>query len=367
MVRITFQLLAAALTVVGAVASNVIDLTPSNFDEVVLKSGKPALVEFFAPWCGHCKNLAPVWEELADSFSSSKDKVVIAKVDADQHKSLGKDFGISGFPTLKYFDGKSKTPVDYNSGRDLESLQAYISERTGIKVKGKKAPVSAVQMLTDSTFNSTVNGDKDAFIAFTAPWCGHCKTLAPTWEKLAATFASETGVLVAKVDCDSPGSKQTAEQLGVKSYPTIKFFPKGSTEPEAYSGGRSEEDLVNYLNGKAGTYRTPGGGLSALAGVIPSLDSVVGSLKTGGETAYSELEKAAGALQDKYAEYYVKVGKKAQANADYVSKEYTRLQGLIKKGGLAPEKLDDLVSRSNILSKFKGDVQETIASIKEEL
>jgi protein disulfide-isomerase A6 len=89
------------------------------------------------------------------------------------------------------------------------------------------------------------------------------------------------------------------------------------------------------------------------------------TLKSGGSTAYAELYKTAGALQDKYAEYYTKVGKKAEVNADYVSKELARLQGLIKKGGLAPEKLDDLVSRSNILTKFK-DVTAGVAG-KEEL
>ena len=51
--------------------------------------------------CGHCKSLAPVYEELAGSFEFAKDKVTIAKVDADAEKELGKRFGISGFPTLK--------------------------------------------------------------------------------------------------------------------------------------------------------------------------------------------------------------------------------------------------------------------------
>lgn len=88
-----------ALAAASAPASSVIDLTPKNFDEVVLKSGKPALVEFFAPWCGHCKNLAPVYEELATGFQSAAGKVSIAKVDADEHKSLGKRFGVTGFPT----------------------------------------------------------------------------------------------------------------------------------------------------------------------------------------------------------------------------------------------------------------------------
>src|SRR4051794_6691381 len=112
------HLLAGSLAVFGASASAVVDLLPDNFDDIVLKSGKPALVEFFAPWCGHCKTLAPVYEELAGTFASVKDKVTIAKVDADAHKDLGRRFGVQGFPTLKWFDGKSDTPSDYSSGRD---------------------------------------------------------------------------------------------------------------------------------------------------------------------------------------------------------------------------------------------------------
>lgn len=166
-------LLTASLSALSAyAASSVIDLLPSNFDEVVLKSGKPALVEFFAPWCGHCKTLAPIYEDLAGAFSHAKDKVTIAKVDADAEKELGKRFGVQGFPTLKWFDGKSAEPVDYKSGRDLESLSAFITDKTGAKAKGKKAASSNVEMLNDATFKKQVGTDKDVLIAFTAPWCG---------------------------------------------------------------------------------------------------------------------------------------------------------------------------------------------------
>lgn len=165
------SILTASLAVLSVSASAVLDLTPSNFDDVVLKSGKPALVEFFAPWCGHCKNLAPIYDELAASFESSG-KVSIAKVDADDHKDLGRKFGVTGFPTLKWFDGKSDTPEDYKSGRDLESLSAFITDKTGIKPRAPKQAPSAVEALTDASFKEAVGGDKDVLVAFTAPWCG---------------------------------------------------------------------------------------------------------------------------------------------------------------------------------------------------
>ena len=182
-----------------------------------------------------------------------------------------------------------------------------------------------------------------------------CKSLAPTWEKVAEDFASENGVLIAKVDCEAPNAKATAQEAGVKSYPTIKYYPKGSSTPVDYAGGRSEADLVSFMNDKAGTFRMAGGSLNAIAGTIPSLNDLVANLKSGGNAAYTELEKAAKGVSDKYAEYYDKVAKKSEENSGYVEKELTRLQGLLKKGGLSGEKLDDLTRRSNILNVFKGD------------
>jgi protein disulfide-isomerase A6 len=166
------SLVLAGLAAAVAAKSAVIDLIPDNFDKIVLQSGKPSLVEFFAPWCGHCKNLAPVYEELATNFEAFNNKVTIAKVDADAEKSLGKRFGVQGFPTLKWFDGKSDKPQDYNGGRDLESLTAFITEKTGVKPKKRAAAPVAVEMLNDKTFKEQIGGDKDVLVAFTAPWCG---------------------------------------------------------------------------------------------------------------------------------------------------------------------------------------------------
>ena len=80
-----------------------------TFDELVVdrasnkvKSSKPWFIKFYAPWCGHCKKLEPVWQEL---FETANDKVNIAKVDCtdDDAKVICQQFGVRGYPTLKFF------------------------------------------------------------------------------------------------------------------------------------------------------------------------------------------------------------------------------------------------------------------------
>ncbi|KOS19182.1 Protein disulfide-isomerase erp38 [Escovopsis weberi] len=361
----------AALAGCAAAGSAVLDLIPSNFDKVVF-SGKPTLVEFYAPWCGHCKNLAPIYEELAATFAHSKD-VQIAKVDADAERELGKRFGIQGFPTLKYFDGKSKDPEDYNSGRDIDSLVDFITEKTGVKSKKKAAPPSDIAFLTDSSFSDAIGGDKHVLVAFTAPWCGHCKNLAPIWEALATDFANEPNVIIAKVDADAANSKGTAEAHGIKSYPTIKWFAAGDKEGVLYEGGRTEPNFVTFVNDKAETHRLPGGDLNENAGLVAPLDALVLKYVSGAslKDATAEAKALAGAIkgaaQKKYAEYYLRVFHKLSENGGWVAKESARLDGILAKGGLAPLKRDEIKSKVNVLRKFSQTVEETVEDVKEEL
>lgn len=190
-----------------------------------------------------------------------------------------------------------------------------------------------------------------------------CKSLAPTWETLARDFASEPTVVIAKVDSEAPNAKAIAEEQEIKSYPTIKFFPKGSTTPEAYMGGRTEKDFVSFINEKAGTHRAVGGGLDTMAGRIPALDELVEQYMSkravdGAKDVYERLKQAgkdmSGAARNVYVEYYGKVVEKLSSNPDYVERELKRLEGLLSKGSLAPAKLDDLTKRSNILRQFRS-------------
>jgi len=102
-----------------------------NFDDVILKSGKDVLIEFYAPWCGHCKKLAPIFDELGAKMKG--EDVVIAKFDATAN-DVPTGFDVSGFPTL-FWMPKGGKPVQYRGGRDLDDFIKYIAENASTELK----------------------------------------------------------------------------------------------------------------------------------------------------------------------------------------------------------------------------------------
>lgn len=82
--------------------SDLLEVTDENFDAEIVKSDIPAMVDFWAVWCGPCKMVGPIVEELADEY---KGKIKVAKMDVDQNRATPGKFGIRNIPTLIFFTG----------------------------------------------------------------------------------------------------------------------------------------------------------------------------------------------------------------------------------------------------------------------
>jgi len=112
-------------------------LVAKQYDEIVKKEGhKNVLLEVYAPWCGHCKKLAPIYDEIAKKYKKF-DNLIIAKMDGTLNEV--EDLNIEGFPTLKFFPAGSDEMVDYDGERDLEGISKFLEE----KVPGLKEATSA--------------------------------------------------------------------------------------------------------------------------------------------------------------------------------------------------------------------------------
>ncbi|KAM9355185.1 protein disulfide-isomerase A6 [Pholidichthys leucotaenia] len=243
-------------------SDDVIELTPSNFNKEVIQSDSLWLVEFYAPWCGHCKNLAPEWKKAA---SALKGIVKVGAVDADQHQSLGGQYGVRGFPTIKVFGANKNKPEEYQGGRSsqaivdgaMSALRALVKDRLAGKSGGSSYSKQSggggggsggskkdVVELTDDNFDEMVlNSDDVWLVEFFAPWCGHCKNLEPEWAAAATSVKEQTNGKVHLGAVDATVHQGLASRYGIRGFPTIKVFRKGE-EPQDYQGGRSRDDII---------------------------------------------------------------------------------------------------------------------------
>ncbi|KRX00097.1 Thioredoxin-like fold [Pseudocohnilembus persalinus] len=99
-----------------------------NFDEIVMNNQKDVLLELYAPWCGHCKKLAPEWDAAAERLQANPN-IVIAKCDATANEIP--DIQIQGYPTLKFFpNGSKNSPIEFNGDRNADGIIAFLKEKT---------------------------------------------------------------------------------------------------------------------------------------------------------------------------------------------------------------------------------------------
>jgi len=356
MIRLAFALFVSSLAV-AVIASDVLVLNPSNFDSEV-GGDHPVFVEFYAPWCGHCKSLAPEYEIVATAFKGHN--VKIANVDADAHRDLAGRFSVSGYPTLMFFPAGSQKSESYSGGRTANDIIDWVNKRTGSGAKIKTAP-TAVVVLTPDNFDTIVKDtNKNVLVEFYAPWCGHCKSLAPKYEEVANTFDGEEEVVIAKLDSDA--HKEQSSAYGVSGYPTLKWFPKNNKAGEDYSAGRETADFIRFINEKAGTHRIAGGGYDDKYGRTDSLDLLALRFKSANNkkdrtAILDEARQAVTALDPKEqptAKFYISTMQRITESGDsaYGTNEAARLKRVVDSGSVAKNKRAEFARRINIVRQF---------------
>ncbi len=251
--------------------ANVVQITDEKvFKSEVLQFPGVAIVEFYAPWCGHCKALEPEYKKAGEVLNGV---VKVVAVDATVASSLAQKYGVQGYPTLKMFGLDKKNPTNYDGERKADAIVTNCMKAANSLVKDRKAgkksaptsaptskpapknsepesgskrkpDVSDVITLTAENFDDLVLGSTDHWLVeFYAPWCGHCKNLAPEWEEAAHKLAGSVklGAL------DATAHQSLGQKYGIKGFPTIKLFAAGKKGPPVdYQGARDAPAIVEY-------------------------------------------------------------------------------------------------------------------------
>jgi len=220
-------------------SSAVIELTSNNFERKVMAKDGAWMIDFYAPWCGHCKELAPTWEEFATQAKANGDEINVAKVDCDANEALCERFGLAGYPTIKLLQIKS-----YPTGKDrsVRGFQTFWEKHEGIFVN---PAASDVVILNHENFRSKTRVGT-WLIDFYAPWCGHCKNLAPVLEEMATK--QKGNFFVAKYDCEGEDNKNFAlcDEFGIEGYPTIMLWNNGR-HVGVYKEERSLDKITDWV------------------------------------------------------------------------------------------------------------------------
>jgi len=196
--------------------------------------------------------------EQASSNLKGQILFVVSGVTEGIQQRLGEFIGVDekSLPTLRLLDPADNMKKFTFSGSveslTVEQVQQFVDDFKNKNLqpflKSEEVPPEtsdALKIIVGKSFNKVVlDNDNDVFVKYYAPWCGHCKKLAPIWEELANEFKDVQGLTIGKFDATA----NEVEGLEIRGYPTLKFYPKGNkSAPVDYDGGRELEDFKKWL------------------------------------------------------------------------------------------------------------------------
>ncbi|KAJ8101065.1 thioredoxin-like protein [Lipomyces tetrasporus] len=224
----------------------VINLTPKTFKTEIYDTNYTSIVEFYAEWCGHCKNLRPQYTKAAKSLTGVA-KVAAVRCDDQSNQPLCSRYNVRGYPTLKIFRPNSKVPSnpyieDYEGGRTAKAIVDTILTKIPNKVQRLKA----------ENFRTWIEESKSPNVLL---FHNNANT-PPMYKGLAIDYAG-----TANFGIIQKSEKVVSKEFGVTKYPTIVVVTKDDVGEHRhnYAGEHKKEPLYEFLSG----FATPAEGARA--------------------------------------------------------------------------------------------------------
>merc|ERR1719312_1702023 len=219
-------LFCVATVVVGEITKEegVLVLTNDNFQEAI-DANEFILVEFYAPWCGHCKALAPEYAKAAGVLAEKDSPIKLAKLDATEEGATAETHEVRGYPTLKFF--KNGKAMEYGGGRTADTIVAWLEKKTG---------PPAVTLATEDEAKKFIEDNKVAVIGF----------FKDQDSAEAKNFLEVAGMMdEVKFGITSEAAVFTANKVEKDGVVLFKQFDEGRND---YDGKPDADELTKFVN-----------------------------------------------------------------------------------------------------------------------
>ncbi|KAK4550389.1 hypothetical protein LTR36_003356 [Oleoguttula mirabilis] len=239
LLTITTLLLPAALTTANAIYpkdSPVLQLSARTYRDVIESSNHTSIVEFYAPWCGHCKSLAPAYAKAAKSLAGLA-KVAAVNCDAEENKPFCGSMGVQGFPTLKIVRPGKK------AGRPL--VEDYQGARTakGIVDAVVSQIPNHVKRLGDGEYRAWLEAEEGGAGGPKAILFSEKGAVSALLKAIAVDYLGVMGVAQVRSK-----EKEAVGQFHVEKFPTLVLLPGHGKDPVHYEGEMKKEPILAFLS-----------------------------------------------------------------------------------------------------------------------
>eukprot|EP00250_Pteridium_aquilinum_P020600 c24875_g1_i1 orf=202-2427(+) len=220
---------------------DVLVLDAANFNDVISKQSF-IVVDFYAPWCGHCKRLAPEYEKAAALLKTHKPSIVLAKVDANEqaNKALASKYGVSGYPTLKIFENNGGIVRDYYGPRDADGIISYLKREAG----------PSLEKIVSLDQGETLANEVDIFLFMDSTNEG-AEEIKAIFNELASEYK---GKGLRFITADTENGQKPLQHFEVKKEKLPSILVQGKDEAvyvlEKAEAGKVSSWLKDYLDGK---------------------------------------------------------------------------------------------------------------------